>query len=69
MQDPTDHQAHVPIDSNQDEMIMELETNILRFRESLDQEEVECLKNVDKEIDNFRKIFESDLLKNNLKEE
>ena len=69
MQDPTDNPAHVPIDSNQDEMIMELETNILRFRESLDQEEVECLKNVDKEIDNFRKIFESDLLKNNLKEE
>lgn len=40
-----------------DETVERLNESLARFMESLDKEEMACLKNVDLEIEAFRKMF------------
>lgn len=45
-------------DPPKDETIEKLNEDLLRFMESLDKDEMSCLKNVDLEVETFRKMFE-----------
>ena len=44
-------------EQEEDPTIRELETNLTRFLESLDKEEIECFKNLDHEIKSFHNKF------------